>query len=217
MRPIFSLTFRFAFAAFCSATAVLAEVEPSAHTRVMTAAQECGLPTDNISSRKDDVLQDTVHFVKVGPNGKYRKEALCLAYWNTTVSSFIEFDDQLVERRQRETEERQGKLFSKVTSESWLGGAGLRDAQRPFDPATETIGAYLHYIERSCKAEPGALLKFEEFKLVTFETSTLAKMDEKAIWSFSCANSLLAFSDIEKHGYSFGFVGWEVAAPEEQK
>jgi hypothetical protein len=216
-RLIFSLSLFFALAAFGPATAVLAEVEPSTPLSVIAAAHECGLPAENISSREDDDLQDTLYFVKVGPNGKYRKEALCLAYWNTIVSSSIKFDDQVVKIRQRETEERQAKFFSKISSESWLGGAGLYDAKRPFDPANETISDYLSYIERSCKAEPGALLKSKEPKLVTFETSSLAKMDVNIIWSISCANSLMAFSGIEKHGYSFGLVGWTVAATDEQK
>lgn len=184
---------------------------------VVTAASECGLPSENVTFREDADLEDNLYMVKVGPDGQYRSEALCLAYWNATVSRFIEFDDKFVQTRQRESVERQSKFISLITAESWLGGAELRAQQRPFDAKTETIQEYLQFIERSCKAAAGSLLKFETPTAITFELQSLVKMDEKSIWRFSCANQMMALSEIEKAGYSFGFVGWEAERVEEQK
>lgn len=178
---------------------------------LLKAAADCGLPKEAVASEYVDDLQSDVYRVTVGPDGKYRGAAICLAYWNNGVGHFIEFDDAIVRDREDAATKFHSKRSAKSSGDWWLSGARLSDAKRPFDPVKETIEEYLHYIEVTCKSQPGSLLTSLALSgTVTFVPARLGQVhDEDFLWSFGCAMSMMAFADLEKHGLSFGFIGNE--------
>ncbi|HEX4736758.1 MAG TPA: hypothetical protein VH331_04265 [Allosphingosinicella sp.] len=171
----------------------------------------CGIVRSRIKFGYDPVLEE--YDVRIGIGPVPTRNALdCLAGVSLSSVYDIRFEDRRSQRAYEPIYKARQTALQRESDLRWLEAHHLRASLPHFDPAKESLPAFVQRLEGFCGATPGSLLTLIGPHELTLHRN-LPEQIMRSHESIDCIEHAFGPSGLEEDGVSFGFVGNETDTP----